>query len=245
MEIGELTSHLQVHVDRLREARAKVGEGVAWYPYDSLSNFYHLDTLLRGDLRDLDRLAMRRPVADIGAADGDVAFALEAAGGWDVDIIDTASTNMNGLEGARKLARQLDSRVQIYDIDLDQQFRLPRDTYGLVLLLGILYHLQNPFYVLKELARRAEYCLVSTRVARFAGHPKTAIGALPVAYLVDAFETNNDPTNHWIFSPAGFERLASRTGWVVLETLHVGNVAGSDPATAEGDERMFALLRSN
>ena len=82
------------------------------------------------------------------------------------------------------------------------------------------------------------------------GYPVRAmdIGAfssrlLPMAYLVAPHETNNAATYHWAFTPSGLERLASRAGWKVLERLNVGDTEGSDPATAEGDERMFLLPR--
>ncbi len=129
-------------------------------------------------------------------------------------------------------------------MDLDRQFTLPRERYGLVFLLGILYHLQNPYYVLRELAARSSHCLLSTKVARFAGPSRTPIADLPVAYLVAPDETNNDPTNYWILSPVGLERLAQRAGWLILDRLNVGNTTDSDPATPENDERMFLLLRS-
>ncbi len=244
MQIEDLTSDIGRHVERLRTARAEIGDGIAWYPYDILSNLIHIDTMLTGEHRDLGRLAAGRPVADIGAADGDLAFTVEDAWGWEVDIVDTAPTNMNGLDGARALRDHLGSRVSVHDIDLDRQFRLPRDRYGLIFLLGILDHLQNPFFVLRELATRATHLLVSTKVARFAGPQRTPIGDLPVGYLVAPLETNNDPTNYWVFSPAGLARLVDRAGWDVLEELNVGNTEGSDPATPENDEREFMLLRS-
>jgi hypothetical protein len=244
MDIGELASDLKPHRDRLAQAKAEIGDGIRWYPYDILGNLVHLELLLHGENRDLGRLAGGRPVADIGGADGDLAFVLEDAGGWQVDLIDTPATNMNGLQAARALKRQFGSKVEICDIDLDSQFSLPRERYGLVLLLGILYHLQNPFYVLSELGRRADYCLLSTRVARFAGPERTPIAHLPVAYLVGPQETNNDPTNYWMFSPAGLERIVERAGWSVLERVSFGDTEASDPASAEHDERAFMLLRS-
>lgn len=243
MDIGQLAANLHPHVERLRRAREAIKEDVDWYPYDILGNVVHLDRLLKGPSRDLAALAGGLPVADIGAADGDLAFTLEQAAGWEMDIVDTAATNMNGLRGARLLRQQLNSRARIEDIDLDRQFRLPRERYGLVLLLGILYHLQNPFYVLRELAERAEHCLLSTRVARFAGPAKTPVAELPVAYLVAPDETNNDATNYWVLSPLGLERLVDRTGWDVVHRHNLGNVEASDPATPEGDERQFMLLR--
>jgi hypothetical protein len=244
VRIDDITNDLGPHVERLRAARAAIGDGIAWYPYDILANLVHLDALLSGPYRDLGRLAAGLPVADIGAADGDLAFTLEDAFGWEVDIIDNAPTNMNGLDGARALRDHLGSRAGVHDIDLDTQFALPRERYGLVFLLGILYHLQNPFYVLRALAGRTAHCLLSTRVARFAGPHHTPIVDLPVGYLVAPDETNNDPTNYWMFSPTGLVRLVDRAGWDVLEVRNVGNTTHSDPATAEGDEREFMLLRS-
>lgn len=244
MEIDQLTANIGGQVARLREARAEIGGGIAWYPYDILANLIHIDALLSSGNRDLERLSEGLPIADIGAADGDLAFALEDLAGWQVDILDTPATNMNGLLGARALRDFLGSRVQIHDVDLDQQFVLPRDRYGLVFFLGILYHLQNPFYALRELAAHSSYCLLSTKVARFAGPGPTAIGELPMAYLVGPEETNSDPTNYWILSPNGLERLTQRAGWTILDRLNVGNTTSSDPATPELDERMFLLLRS-
>src|SRR3954466_15078249 len=153
MNMDTLTADLGTHVERLKTARADIGDSIAWYPYDILANVVHIDGMLTGEQRDLDALAGGLPVADIGAADGDLAFTFEAAGGWQMDIIDTAPTNMNGLDGARALRDYFGSSVGIHDINLDEQFSLPRTRYGLVLLLGILYHLQNPFYTLHALAK--------------------------------------------------------------------------------------------
>lgn len=244
MHIDDLMGSLDVQAERLQTARAQIGDEIRWYPYDILGNLFHVNAMLSGANRDLDRLADGLPVADIGAADGDLAFLLEDVAGWQLDILDTAATNMNGLRGARALRDHLGSRVQIYDVDLDRQFALPREHYGLVVLLGILYHLQNPYYALRELASHSSYCLLSTRVARYAGPERTPIGDLPVGYLVAPDETNNDATNYWIMSPAGLERLVTRAGWRILDKINVGNTAESDPAKPENDERMFALLQS-
>jgi tRNA (mo5U34)-methyltransferase len=244
MHIDDLLKEVGSQNERMRAARQRCDEGIAWYPYDILANVVHLDSLLTDQHRDLGRLAQGMPVADIGSADGDLAFALEDLAGWQMDIIDTAATNMNGLQGARALRDELGSQVSIHDVDLDRQFTLPRERYGLILLLGILYHLQNPFYVLRELASRCSYCLLSTRVARFAGSQRTPIGDLPVAYLVAPHETNNDPTNYWIFSPEGLLRLVGRAGWQAVNQMNVGNTTDSDPSGPANDERMFLLLQS-
>jgi hypothetical protein len=243
-DISALVANLEHHRARLATARRRVGDDIPWYLYGILDNVPHLDRLLHGANRDLGALAAGFPVADIGAADGDLAFALEDQWGWQVDVIDTAAANMNQLRGARALREQLCSSVVIEDIDLDSQFRLPRERYGLAFLLGILYHLQNPYFVLRELAAHVDHCLLSTRVARFAGEPRTAIAELPVAYLVNPDETNNDASNYWMFSPTGLERLVARSGWDVLERYSAGDLVASDPSSPDHDERAFMLLRS-
>jgi tRNA (mo5U34)-methyltransferase len=244
LSIGDLVAQLPDHRARLERARHAIGDEIAWYPYDILGNLTHLDLVLRGENRDLVRLAGDLPIADIGGADGDLAFTLEHAGWDNVDLIDTPAPNMNGLRAAWALRDHLGSRVRINDIDLDAQFRLPAERYGLVFLLGILYHLQNPFYVLRELSLRCTYCLLSTRVARFAGAERTRIAELPLAYLVGPDETNQDATNYWMFSPAGLDRIVERAGWSILERTSFGDVEASDPSSSEHDERTFMLLRS-
>ena len=214
-----------------------------WYPYDTMANILHLDALPTGKHREvLTGLAGSR-IADIGAADGDFGFFLEAELGCQVDIIDNAPTNFNGLRGARRLVTELSSTAQVHEIDLDTQFRLPAEHYGAVFFLGLLYHLKNPFYVLETLARHADVCFVSTRVAQVTPDG-TPIKEQPVAYLLHATEANNDPTNYWIFSETGLRRLFDRTGWEVLDFTTVGCQEGSDPRSQDRDERAFALLRS-
>jgi SAM-dependent methyltransferase len=215
-----------------------------WYPYGTLSNFIHLERLLSGENRDLGALIGGRPVADVGAADGDLAFYLETHGVAAIDVVDYAPTNYNGLRGARLLAAHLGSKVAIHEKDLDSYFSWPRDDYGMVFFLGILYHLKNPYYVLESLARVTHHCLVSTRIARLAGDRVTTIRSQPLAYLLAPDECNNDATNFWIFSEQGLRRILDRTGWDVLDYISVGDTRHSDPASPDADERAFALVRS-
>ncbi len=121
---------------------------------------------------------------------------------------------------------------------------LPREQYGLVCLLGILYHLKNPFFVLETIARKSRYCLLSTRIARYGVDAGLEMENAPLAYLLSPDECNNDATNFWIFSFAGLLRLADRCGWRVLEQRRVGDTSASDPASPEHDERAFLLLES-
>ncbi|NEZ04130.1 hypothetical protein G4Y73_08190 [Wenzhouxiangella sp. XN201] len=215
-----------------------------WYAYDILSNLWHIDHL-KGQLPEsaLD-LFRSGHAADIGGADGDLAYFLEQLG-LTVDLIDWPTTNWNGLQGARTLGERLGSNnVAIHEVDLDAQFQLPSERYDVVFFLGILYHLKNPFYILETLARHSRFCFLSTRIARQTVDGQLELENAPLAYLLDPEECNNDPTNFWIFSAPGLIRLAERSGWTVRASYRAGDTKQSDPSSDEHDERMFLALES-
>ena len=229
--------------DLLRLKEQNLPPDFTWYGYDILSNVWHVDSLLGSASRDLLARIGTDPIADIGAADGDLGYFLELLG-FEVDVIDWPATNWNGLRGARRLKALLNSNASIHEVNLDSQFAMPRDRYGLVLLLGILYHLKNPFFVLESIARVSRYCLLSTRVARQTVDGSVRLDQAPLAYLLAPDECNNDATNYWIFSIQGLVRLADRCGWNVVEQLTVGDTRRSDPSSSDHDERAFLLLES-
>ncbi|PYL74250.1 MAG: hypothetical protein DMF27_14875 [Verrucomicrobia bacterium] len=75
-----------------------------WYPYPTLRNLPVLERLLAGVGLDFLQLCRGKygRVADIGAADADLAFFFEELG-FSVDVIDNEFTNFNKLDGARIL----------------------------------------------------------------------------------------------------------------------------------------------
>jgi hypothetical protein len=213
-----------------------------WYPYSTLNNIAVVEKLSVAaglDVLELCRGVHGR-VADIGAADGDLAFFLEKQG-LAVDVIDNEYTNFNGLEGARILKEVLNSSVVIRSVDLDSQFSLIGQKYDAIFFLGTLYHLKNPFFLLESFARMTKHCFVSTRIAKQTadGQP---LSDYPVAYLLGPQECNNDDTNFWIFSDQGLKRLIDRTGWNILSYLTIGDTTSSTPADPKRDERAFCLL---
>ena len=240
MNATDLETAALAFMTEIDALKAAIDPNFQWYPYGSLNNFVHLKPLFAQF--PLPQLLGDRPALDIGAADGDLAFFLERLG-HAVEVIDHAPTNFNGLRGARLLADRLNSAVVIHDVDLDSYFALPSTRYDLVFFLGILYHLKNPFLVLESLSKVTKYLLLSTRIARFTPWAEP-IRHLPVAYLLDPTEANNDSTNYWIFSETGLLRLFDRSGWDVLAHRSVGDTESSDPARPDHDERCFALLAS-
>ncbi len=189
----------------------------------------------------MEQAAAGRTILDLGAGDGALAFFFESLG-YRVQALDYSGTNINRMQGIRALARHFGSGIEIQDVDLD---RCPEfsGTFGLTLLLGTLYHLKNPFGLLERLAAHSGYCFLSTRIARTDPEHKVRLDGLPVAYLLGAAECNSDSTNYWVFSPAGLERLTSRSGWEIVGSATSGS-KDSDPSSERGDERMFLLLRS-
>lgn len=228
---------------KLRELKLRHRPESFWYPYSTLGNVGLLERLSANAGLDLLQLCQGQHgnVADIGAADGDLAFFLESEG-LSVDVIDNEETNFNGFKGARILKETLKSSVTIQSVDLDSQFTLPRDEYDAIFLLGILYHLKNPFFVLEKLSQMTRYCFVSTRIAKQTADGRPLSG-YPLAYLLAPDECNDDFTNIWIFSDEGLKRLIDRTGWNVLSQLTMGDTTNSTPADPDRDERAFCLLQ--
>ena len=243
MDIAELREGADAFRKSLNKKKLEIAPAGFWYPYDILANFTHLQLLLTGDNRDLFTKIQGGMIADIGSADGDTAFFLESIGN-SVHIIDNPPTNWNGLAGAEKLRTALNSAVKIHAIDLDSKFQLPSSNYRLAIFLGVLYHLKNPYYALEQLARGADYCLLSTKIARYAPDRLTEIRNTSLAYFLMSQEANNDPTNYWIFSETSLRRIIERCGWIIEGFLTVGDTVGSDPVSPNHDERAFCLLKS-
>jgi SAM-dependent methyltransferase len=228
---------------RLQEIKHRlIVPDYGWYPYASLSALEILARLLEPVFEEVAASLSTGPVADIGCGDGDLGFFCASLGAQ-VDAIDHLESNFNQMRGLDVLRAGLGLSLDVHDIDLDGPFQLPRSDYRFAFFLGTLYHLKNPYYVLENLAAHADWCVLSTRIAQVTPH-QTAIEQEPVAYLLDPREANNDPTNFWIFSPAGLLRLLARAGWTPFGYERVGQRLNSNPVQPEADERMFVLLKS-
>jgi tRNA (mo5U34)-methyltransferase len=218
--------------------------GFAWYPYDAFASLFPLERLRREAGLTLAEMAGTRPLLDLGTGDGALAFLCESLG-YAVHACDHAATNVNHMEGVRRLAAALRSKVEIEDVDLDGGWAPARE-YGLALFLGVLYHLKNPFAALERLSAHARYCFLSTRVTVWSPDRTVELGRVPAAYLLAPGEGNSegnqDTTNYWLFSPPGLVRLAERCGWQLRASLKTG--ARASDQTGWSDERQFLLLES-
>jgi tRNA (mo5U34)-methyltransferase len=237
----EQARQFKVSLDETRKRAAPAN--FEWYPYDSLSNVQHLETLIGAAHGYVMQSAREEGVLDLGCGDGDLAFFLESLG-YNITCVDHPVSNQNRMQGLRALHRDLRSGVAVHEIDVDNEFPLDRK-YGLTLCLGLLYHLKNPFFVLEHLARVSRFCVLSTRIARClpGGDPMPKGHAL--AYLLGEDELNLDDTNFWIFSEPALRRLLGRTRWEVVQWFTTGDTVSSDPVRVDHDERAFCLLRSH
>jgi SAM-dependent methyltransferase len=242
MDISSLTVQAGCFGEHIRAVKQRIGDpGFEWYPHETLSAFANLEKTLTGANRAL--FAGSGRVLDLGSQDGELAFFLESLGSR-VVAADHPAYNHNGMRGIRTLKAALSSSVEIHEIDVDRPFTLPHDSYDLVVMLGVLYHLRNPFYVLEELARRTTQCLMSTRVARCYpdGSPMPAGASL--AYLLAENELNQDNSNYFIFNEAGLRVMLERAHWQIVDYASLGETRLSDPVRLDRDERAFCLLRS-
>ena len=214
--------------EKLKAARAAAPD-VRWYPYDSMTNIEGMKRAIGGHDFPIER------VVDIGPADGDIAFMFADAGAQ-VHAIEHPDTNYNNGAAIRALNARFGNRVSLEFTDIDFGFRLDGQ-FDLCVMTGVAYHLRNPLLAYITIAQHCRYLITNTKVAdEFKG---LDVGETPCAYLLAAREANNDPTNWWIFSPAGYERLLNRTGWIVRNSFCVGAERGSVDQTA--NKRMWAF----
>ena len=158
----DLTAAALEFRERLRHLKST--RALPWYPYDSLACVPQIERMLH-DRPGLLQHARRLPMLDIGSGDGDLAFFFESLG-FRVTAVDFEPTNFNRMQGVRALKSALGSNVDVHSVDLDGRGATAGGPFGLCFLLGVLYHVKNPFYLLESVAHEAEYCLLSTRVAR-------------------------------------------------------------------------------
>lgn len=212
-----------------------------WYPYDTLANFTHFQQLLPNQT--LHSLIGEFPIADIGCGDGDLALFL-AEQGYVIDALDNPITHHNGMLGPRALIQNTTHDIAIHDVDLDDQWSMPRQQYGLTFLLGVLYHLKNPIAVLEKIAKHSRFLILSTRIARHFPGVSQPLHETPTAYLVGQNELNRDDSNYWIFTQAGLVRVLERSHFRVTSLITTGDTRASNPIDKRHDERAFVLAES-
>jgi tRNA (mo5U34)-methyltransferase len=152
-EFLQLGCEIQAHLRNCKARTPLLDYG--WYPYESLAALPVVAELIAPVYEQLGEAIRSKPVADLGCGDGDWAVLFSNMGA-DVDAIDHRESNFNQMRGLEALRRISDVPVQVHDVNLDGRITLPRRDYGLMLFLGTLYHLKNPYYVLETLSSHGD-----------------------------------------------------------------------------------------
>ena len=135
-----------------------------------------------------------------------LAFFFESLG-YAVHACDHSGTNINRMEGVRRVAAALTSKVEIADIDVDAG-RVPDREYGLAVSRGTLYHLNNLFAVLERLSHARPVLLPQYAGSRLESRPDR--GARPRAGRVFARARTSEPETQ---PTIGYSRLPVWCAW--------------------------------
>jgi hypothetical protein len=223
-----------------------VARNITLYDFDSLDNVEAIVRLFdERSAAHLDRIT-NRTMIDIGCANGELGFAFEEAG-FSVALLDKSL--VSAVEGspvrqdapliASIIARNKSSRAVIFDENIDVGFDPSRviegfarahpgeetfERFGLGVMLGVLYHLKNPYSVVEALRQLCDHLVIGTWVADCLPENKQRIiEDEQVVYLLKDRQLSVDPTNFWIFTPRSFRVMAERCGWRVLSEHSMTN----------------------
>jgi tRNA (mo5U34)-methyltransferase len=135
-----------------------------------------------------------KSVIDIGCWDGYNSFEAEARGARRVLATDHEAwgPGSGGSPQSFELAREaLGSRVESMDLRVDEVVPERVGKFDVVLFLGVLYHLRNPFLGLE---RAASVC---TQTLVVETHLDAWFNWRPAMIFYPGSTLNNDPTNWW------------------------------------------------
>ncbi len=157
-----------------------------------------------------------KTVLDVGAWDGFFSFQAEKEGASKVlatDHICWSGSGWGNKEGFDYIHKKTNSKVLSLDIDV---FDLSPDSVGkfdVVLFLGVLYHLKNPYGGLEQVAGLCNQVLmIETAGAMFDVEE-------PVMRFYAGCELNNDATNFWAPNPKCLENMLKDLGFSSVEFL--------------------------
>lgn len=249
--------------DTIRSEAEFQKQGGIIYPYDTTGA--NLDPMFEifeksGFISKIDGGDIKT-ICDIGCANGELAFSC-AESGFDVSAIDFSYKHDRAPYVASRISSFGEWNVAIMDMSVDRHFsfddllaarlstssaQLPQEGYfDLSVCLGLIYHLKNPFAFLESLSKITKYALVGTHIVTHTPNLEYRIDGMPLAYLVDSEELNNDPTNFWLMTDQAFQRLARRSGFTVIDSLLISNnpLNIAVPNRTDLGTRQFLLLES-
>lgn len=158
-------------------------------------------------------------VLDIGAWDGFFSFEAEKRGASRIVAMDPMWRNEN-MPGFDKsgflLARELlNSRVEDVDLDVYQLDPTAIGTFDVVLFLGVLYHVKDPFGAIERVASvTRDRLILETHVDLIGGHR-------PMAAFYPGDELRGDSSNWWGPNPKAVLAMLKAAGFARIDVIYL------------------------
>ena len=155
-----------------------------------------------------------KSVLDIGAWDGFFSFEAERRGAARVLATDHFCWSGPGWgtkAGFDEANRRFKSKVESLDIDVPAISPETVGTFDVVLFLGVLYHVKDPFASLERVASVTGEMMVVETESAFDPFP------WPLMRFYEGAELNNDPTNFWAPNKACLEAMFRELGFKKTE----------------------------
>lgn len=157
-----------------------------------------------------------RSVLDIGAWDGFFSFQAEQRGAADVLATDHFCWSGEGWgdkRGFNHAHRRFGSRVRSLDLDVADHSVDELGQFDTVLLLGVLYHVTDPYRTLEAAAAMSRDHLVIETVTALRHEP------VPAMRLFTELELDRDSTNYWAPNILALREMCRRFGFSRFQVL--------------------------
>ncbi|MGE4323062.1 MAG: class I SAM-dependent methyltransferase [Sphingobium sp.] len=149
-------------------------------------------------------------VLDMGAWDGFFSFEAERRGAQEVLATDHfcwSGPGWGDKRGFDHAHARFGSRVMSQDIDISDHSPQTLGMFDLVLLLGVLYHVTDPYRTLEAAAAMSRDQIVVETVTAMRHE------SLPAMRLFQPLELDKDPTNFWAPNIPALRQMLSRFGF--------------------------------
>jgi tRNA (mo5U34)-methyltransferase len=197
----------------IEDLRARV-EHIHWYHTIDLGNGIRTpgvdDTLRKLATLRMPEDLTDKSVLDVGAWDGFFSFEAERRGAAKVLATDSFCWGGEGWgtkEGFDLAREVLGSKVRDIEIEVHELSPETVGVFDVVLFLGVLYHLENPFLALDRVSSvTGDHLILSTET-------DLLWTTAPAMAFYPANELNDDPTNWWGPNPAAIEAMLRAVGF--------------------------------
>ena len=157
-----------------------------------------------------------KSVLDIGAWDGFFSFEAERRGAARVFATDHFCWSGEGWgtrEGFDFMHKARDSRVESLDVDVLALSPEAIGQFDIVLFLGVLYHVKDPYCCLEAAARMcSDHLIIETVTA-------LPLETLPAMRLYKPAELGGDPTNFWAPNVPALQVMLDNFGFSKVEAI--------------------------